>query len=320
MTDTFYTLRADGRSMSEFSGKTVIALGSFDGVHAAHRKLLSEAIALGKKLGAEVGVWCFSTLPINSLRQEKVPMITSLEEKVEILLSLGLDFVAVGDFGALCANSPEDFIENILKKELNCVGCVCGFNHRFGKGGKGNHETLKIAFGEERTVIIPEFTMDSKTVSSSAIRELIINGDLVGAEKMLVRPHFLKSQVVDGKRLGRKLGFPTANQYFPEGIIVPARGIYATVCTMKDGKKYVGISNVGIRPTVTDGSDSHRVNCETYVHDFSGDIYGDEMKVEFYKYLRAEKKFDSVEDLKSQIALDLESALEFFNNSKALIK
>ena len=318
MADNFYTVRAAKGSESR-SAKTVIALGSFDGVHAAHRKLISEAVALGKKLGAEVGVWCFSTLPVNSLRQEKVPMLTSLEEKIEILLSLGLDFVAVGDFKALCANSPEDFIENILKKELNCIGCVCGFNHRFGKGGKGTLETLKNAFGEDRTVIIPEFTMLSRTVSSSAIRELVSSGDLESAAAMLTRPHFLKSKVVDGKRLGRRLGFPTANQYFPDGIIVPARGIYATVCTTKDGNRYVGISNVGIRPTVTDGSDSHRVNCETYIHNFSGDIYGEEMKVEFYKYLREEKKFDSVEELKARIALDLENALEFFKDSKALI-
>lgn len=315
MTDTFYIVTADGIKDTSTLGKTVIALGSFDGVHAAHRALVAEAMSLGRRLGAKTGVWCFSTLPVNSLRSEKVPMLSTLKEKIRILLSLGLDFVAVGDFSALCSLSPDDFIENILKKELNCIGCACGFNNRFGKGGAGSPETLKAAFGEGCALVMPEFTWENKTVSSSAIRELVSQGDVNTAALMLKRPFAVTSEVIRGKRLGRRLGFPTANQTFPEGIIIPKRGIYATVCITPDGKRYAGVSNVGVRPTITDGSDAHAVNCETYIHGFDGKIYGERLTVEFHEYLREEKKFESTEELSDQISRDLENTLAFFNRS-----
>lgn len=319
MTDTFYTVTPSGVAVAADLGDTVIALGSFDGVHAAHHALIGETLSLGRKLGVKTGVWCFSTLPANSLRKEKLPMLCSLDEKIELLLSLGLDFVAVGDFSQLCSYSPEDFIENVLKKELNCIGCACGFNHRFGKGGVGSPETLVRAFGEENTVIMPEFTLLSKTVSSTVIRELISAGDVSSAAVMLKRSYSLKGEVLQGKHLGRKLGFPTANQRFPDGIAVPKYGIYATLCTTADGKKHAAVSNIGIRPTIIDGSDTHAVNCETYIHDFNQNIYGEILTVEFCEYLREEKKFDSVESLRQQISRDLEGSLSYFERSGSLI-
>ncbi len=319
MTDTFYIVTPSGGSDSNVLDDTVIALGSFDGVHAAHHALIEETLSLGRKLGVKTGVWCFSTLPVNSLREEKVPMLCSLDEKIELLLSLGLDFVAVGDFSKLCSYSPEDFIENVLKKELNCIGCACGFNHRFGKGGVGSPETLIKAFGEEHALIMPEFSLLSKTVSSTVIRELISAGDVPSAAVMLKRPYSLKSEVLQGKHLGRKLGFPTANLRFPEGIAVPKYGIYATLCTTADGKKHAAVSNVGIRPTIIDGSDTHAVNCETYIHNFNQNIYGEMLTVEFCEYLREEKKFDSVESLRQQISRDLEGSLSYFERSGSLI-
>lgn len=319
MTDTFYIVTPSGVADSNVLGDTVIALGSFDGVHAAHHALIEETLSLGRKLGVKTGVWCFSTLPANSLRKEKLPMLCSLDEKIELLLSLGLDFVAVGDFSRLCSYSPEDFIENVLKKELNCIGCACGFNHRFGKGGVGSPETLIKAFGEEHALIMPEFSLLSKTVSSTVIRELISAGDVSSAAVMLKRPYSLKSEVLQGKHLGRKLGFPTANLRFPEGIAVPKYGIYATLCTTADGKKHAAVSNVGIRPTIIDGSDTHAVNCETYIHNFNQNIYGEMLTVEFCGYLREEKKFDSVESLRQQISRDLEGSLSYFERSGSLI-
>lgn len=319
MTDTFYIVTPSEVADSNVLGDTVIALGSFDGVHAAHHALIEETLSLGRKLGVKTGVWCFSTLPVNSLREEKVPMLCSLDEKIELLLSLGLDFVAVGDFSRLCSYSPEDFIENVLKKELNCIGCACGFNHRFGKGGVGSPETLIKAFGEEHALIMPEFSLLSKTVSSTVIRELISAGDVSSAAVMLKRPYSLKSEVLQGKHLGRKLGFPTANLRFPEGIAVPKYGIYVTLCTTADGKKHAAVSNVGIRPTIIDGSDTHAVNCETYIHNFNQNIYGEMLTVEFCEYLREEKKFDSVESLRQQISRDLEGSLSYFERSESLI-
>ena len=144
-------------------------------------------------------------------------------------------------------------------------------------------------------------------------------GDVSSAAVMLKRPYSLKSVVLQGKHLGRKLGFPTANQRFPDGIAVPKYGIYATLCTTADGKKHAAVSNIGIRPTIIDGSDTHTVNCETYIHNFNQNIYGEMLTVEFCEYLREEKKFDSVESLRQQISRDLEGSLSYFERSGSLI-
>ncbi|MBQ8408377.1 MAG: riboflavin biosynthesis protein RibF [Clostridia bacterium] len=294
-------------------GKAVVALGIFDGVHAAHRTLLRSALSLGKSLGAElVGAWCFGDSPASLLGGEEIPQLCTLEDKVNTLLSLGLDFVAVGDFKSLRSLSACDFIHRVLMKELHCIGAACGFNHRFGYMGQGTPEMLAEAFGRDAVAVLPEVKLFSETVSSSAIRALIADGQVGRAQLMLGRPFSLKAPVLTGKRLGRSLGFPTANQYFPAGTVTPAHGIYATVCTTEDGKRYVGVSNVGIRPTITDGSDRHEPNCETYIHGFSGNLYGRALKVEFYEFLRPEMKFRSTEELKAQIEKDLASALTYF--------
>jgi len=295
------------------SATSVLALGTFDGVHIAHKRLIEETIALKSRLSAKsAGAWCFSDSPLSYLTGKSIPCLTETEDKVNILLSLGLDIVAVGEFKCFCDMSAEDFIEDVLKKRLNCIGVVCGFNHRFGKMGRGDAELLKKAFGEDAVVVVPEMKLDGETVSSSAIREHIQEGEIERANELLDRPFSFTSEVMEGKKLGRRLGFPTANQFFPNGLAIPKRGIYATVCTTDVGEQYFGVSNVGVRPTIVDGSDTHIANCETYIHGFTGDIYGKRLTVSFCKYLRPEKKFDTVEALSKQIELDLASALEYF--------
>jgi riboflavin kinase/FMN adenylyltransferase len=232
-----------------------------------------------------------------------------------MMLSLGLDFVAVGDFQSFRCVGAADFIESFLKIDLDCIGVACGFNHRFGHRGLGTPQLLSQAFGIEAVELLPEVTYNDCTVSSSAIRTLISQGDVETACEMLGRAFALRAPVVCGKRLGRQLGFPTANQYFPASCVIPAHGIYATRCFTEEGDCYVGISNVGVRPTITDGSDDHRPNCETYLHGFSGDLYDKNLTVEFCKYLRGEQKFASVNDLKSQIEKDLRAALEYFGEA-----
>ena len=295
--------------------RRILALGTFDGVHIAHKSLIEEAVSLKNRLSADsVGAWCFSDSPLAYLKGISVPNLTDTEEKISIMISFGLDTVAIGEFKDFCSLSAEDFIDEILKKRLNCVGVVCGFNHRFGKMGRGDAALLQKSFGEENVVVVPEMKLDGETVSSTAIREYIQSGDIERANAILGRPFSFTSDVVNGKKLGRQMGFPTANQFFPASLATPKNGIYATECTLENGKKYYGVSNVGIRPTIVDGSDAHKVNCETYIHDFSGDIYGKKLSVSFHKYLRPEKKFESVDALKKQIAIDLDSALEYFKN------
>lgn len=317
MTDLKFTIYTRDGVADKFSrGKSVMALGIFDGVHIAHRQLLLAAIGLGQKLSADsVGAWCFDVTPSSVVDGVEVPMLSTLEDKIHMMLSLGLDFVAVGDFQSFRHLCAEDFVERFLKEELGCIGVACGFNHRFGHRGVGTPEMLAKSFGDNAIEILPEVTYNGRTVSSSAIRTLIIQGDTETAGSMLGRAFALRTIVVRGKRLGRQLGFPTANQYFPKSCVIPAHGIYATRCITEDGNCYVGISNVGVRPTITDGSDDHRTNCETYIHGFSGDLYDKNLTVEFCKYLRGEQKFASVNDLKAQIEKDLRAALEYFGEA-----
>lgn len=297
-------------------GGFVIALGTFDGVHSAHKRLFEEAMKLKSKINARgVGAWCFRDLPAAFLRAESIPKLMSLEEKVEAMLSFGLDFVAVGSFEDFRALDAESFVTSLLIEKLGCVGAVCGFNHRFGYMGKGNAALLTSVLGEDNVVTVEEISYGGETVSSSAIRRHISSGDMERATIMLGRPFSLKAPVIGGKRLGRKLNFPTANQNFKSGSVTPLHGIYATRCKI-DGIPYMGVSNVGIRPSIVDGSDDHTVNCETYIIDFSGDLYGKELTVEFCKLLRTEKKFDSIEALRRQISLDVEQAKEYFESGE----
>ena len=314
---SFYIVTASGKTASPPVGSCTVALGTFDGVHIAHRELLRRTVELKKSLGASLcGAWCFAESPANLLGDKKSPALCTLEKKIDMMLSLGLDFVAVGDFRDFRDISAEDFVNEFLKGTLGCVGTVCGFNHRFGHKGKGTSSLLAEAFGNDCAVMVDEIKCDDETVSSTAIKAHILNGNVEKAALMLGRPFSLTAKVTRGKNLGHTVGFPTANQDFPEGTIIPKRGIYATLCTTSDGKRHVGISNIGIRPTITDGSDDHVINCETHIHDFSENIYGDMISVEFHKYLREEKKFASIKDLCDQIAKDLETSISYFKEKE----
>lgn len=294
---------------------SIIALGTFDGVHVAHRSLLEKTGAMAKMHGCLAGAWCFAQSPAASLGLDPTPSLTTVDEKVALMLDTGIDFVAIGNFDAFREMSAEDFIDNVLKAQLGAVGAVCGFNHRFGSGGLGTPSLLYTHFGNDMLTVIPEMRVDGETVSSSTIRRLIMNGDVGMAERMLGRPFSLTSPVLEGKRLGRRLGFPTVNQIFGVGCVTPKNGIYATLCHI-DGKEYVGVSNVGVRPTITDGSDSHALNCETYIIGFSGELYGKLLTVEFHSYLRGEKQFGSTDELRDAIAKDKENAIEYFTLRK----
>ena len=298
----------------------VLALGNFDGIHIAHAALLDSAKMLKERIGAaHIGVWCFEQNPLEFFSAAPPKRILTKTDKISIFLEHDIDFVVIGDFAKFRDIPADSFICDHLVKELGCVGAVCGFNFRFGQHRVGDPSMLKTAFGKEHCIIVDEIQLDGLTVSSTKIREFICSGDMASVNKFLGRPYFLNTVVTGGKRLGNSIGFPTANQIFPEKCIVPKHGIYATVCRTADGKKHIGVSNVGIRPTITDGSDSHAVNCETYIIDFNSDIYGQNLKVEFYKLLREEKKFSSVEELRQAIDNDARSAMAFFEGAEVAL-
>ena len=291
----------------------VLALGTFDGVHVAHQRLLSEAIKLKKVIGAAlVGAWCFEESPAAVLKGEEQVLITSKADKISLLLAAGLDFVAMGHFSDFKDISAEEFISETLKKELGCIATVTGFDHRFGHKGLGTPKMLEQLFGKDKTVTVPEISVDGETVSSSAIRRYLVSGKTEKANAMLGREFSITSTVTEGKKLGRRLGFPTANQPFPNSTAPLCRGVYATLCSFGDGKEYMGVTNVGTRPSIKEGDD-HALNCETYIINFSDDIYGKEMTLKFCAFLREETKFSSLEELAEAIKKNADQTVELLS-------
>ncbi len=308
-----------GRVQSLPFDKTIIALGTFDGVHTAHKALLTCAVELSKKRGFASGAWCFSDIPAALFNKDSSPPLTTTSQKIREILASGVDFVAVADFSRFKDISSEDFIADVIKGDLHAVGAVCGFNHRFGKGGAGDSSMLLASFGEDNTCIMPRLEIDGETVSSSAIRSHISNGEIERANLLLGRCLSFCTKVIEGKKLGRTLGFPTANLNFPDGIIIPKIGVYAVQCILEGGERYIGVANVGLRPTVEEGVKTP--NCEVYMIGYSGELYDREICVEFHSYLREETKFLNTDKLSEAIKLDIARAEAYFahiSDSEAL--
>lgn len=307
---------SDGVSDGLPFSSSILALGTFDGVHMAHKRLIEEAVALKGKLSSDaVGAWCFEKSPASLIKGIEILTLTEKEEKIRLLLESGADFVLCAKFEDFRAMSAEDFINDVLISTLNCVGTVCGYDHRFGYMGAGNSSLLESIFGKEKTVTVPKVTLGGEEVSSTAIREYIKAGNIEAANKMLTRPISFTSHVTSGKRLGRKLGFPTANQPIPSGYSSLRRGVYATRCVFEDGQSFIGVSNIGVRPSIESGDD-HVLNAETYIVGFEGELYGKLITLELWAYLRDEMKFSSLDELQAAIEEDKNSSIEFFNSKK----
>ena len=286
--------------------QTLLCLGNFDGVHIGHLALIREALRLQKTLDPSVacGAFCFRELSSDLLLQKPAEHLTTGEERMALFAAAGLEFVILADFAEVRDFSPEEFVKNILLRECRCVAAVCGFNYRFGKKAAGTPNDLQALLGKPVSVC-PAVEIGGAPVSSTRIRAAIKAGDLALAAILLGRPYALSGVVKHGKELGRKLGFPTANQDFPPCSAIPKHGVYATDCFL-EGVRYRGVSNVGNHPTVD--TPATAVNCETYLIGYGGDLYGKTLKVEFLQFLRPEKTFESVEALKEQIASDAETA------------
>lgn len=283
--------------------KCVLALGFFDGVHLAHRDLLSRASKAADERGLAFGVFTFGS---GGAIKSDAPRLYDDGEKAEMFSTLGADFTVIADFGAISGASPEEFVKNILARDLNCALCVAGFNFRFGRGAKGNSDTLTSLMQEcdGDTLILDEITLDGTTLSATLIRGLIAEGKIEAANRCLGAPYYIKGRVSHGRRDGRKLGFPTVNINIEEGRIIPRFGVYRTAVVI-DGVIYSGVSNVGTCPTFN-GSD---VRLETHIIGYEGDLYEREMCIYLLGFLRDERKFGSVEELSAQIDFDKTRAI-----------
>ncbi len=293
----------------------VMALGFFDGIHVGHAALINKIKQRAEETGAEPAVLTFDVHPDNLVFKKTVPLINSAEDRENILSRcFGIDDVVVIHFSQRVMHMDwQDFIDELID-EMNLRWIVVGHDFCFGYKGLGTAEKLK-AYCAERGVgcdIIPAVCRDGVVVSSTLIRQLIETGEMEKANEYLGHPHTLTDVIRTGYHLGTKMGTPTINMSFPQGVIIPRHGVYAAMAYI-DGQEYMSVTNVGIRPTV---SDSGNVNVESFLLDFCGNLYGHRAHIDFYKFLRPERKFDDVNELAAQIKSDAQTTREYFERIK----
>lgn len=293
--------------------KRVIALGFFDGVHKGHGALLRTVAQAADRLGAMPCAFTFDRSPTAAITGQTIPLLSSVEDRVWLMRRYyGIEEVIVAPFDGMQKMDWQDFVSEYLQKELGCVHVVAGHDFHFGYMGKGNPQRLQekcreLGMGCD---IIQKVEQDGITISSTYIRTLIAQGEMERANQFLGHPHTLTNRVAHGKKIGTTtLGFPTVNLLIPQGVIVPAYGVYATRVWF-DGQCRCAVTNVGVRPTVED-NDGH-VTVEGFILDFDGDLYGHEIRMEFYKYLRPEQKFASMQALADEIRHNAQQARDYF--------
>ena len=283
--------------------KAAIAIGVFDGVHLAHRELVRTTVREARSMGVAAGVFTFT----GSIKSTS-PRIYNDSEKLDILESLGIDFVITASFSDIANKSAEEFCIDVLHGELGISLAVIGYNFKFGKGALGTSDLLKTTLNAvgARTVIVPEMRLDGDTVSSTRVRRLVSTGDMQTAAKLLGAPYFVSGRVEHGiGKGGTDLGFPTINVKFNRGNVRLPNGVYRAAVECR-GKIYSAVCNLGECPTLA----PRDVHFEAHIIDFSESIYGEEIKIYLLEYLRAETRFETVDALKMQIKVDLERVIK----------
>lgn len=284
--------------------EAVLALGMFDGMHIGHRTLIGRAVERSKELGCEAAVYTFSNHPM-SILGGRPRMLSTPGEREADMRALGVTDVCMEPFTAALAGCPPERFVASLCERWRVRAFTVGFNYTFGARGLGTPELLE-RLGRERgfeVAVVEPVLYRNAPVSSSRIRGLVEQGDMLSAAQMLTHPYTLVGTVVENRRIGRKIGFPTANIALDPSRVTPKNGVYATVATL-GGKTYRAVTNVGTNPTVA----GDHLSIETHLLGFEGDAYGKTLCVAFVDFLRDERRFDSVEALKSQIAQDVERA------------
>lgn len=285
----------------------VIALGFFDGVHLGHGALLRRTVEEAARRGAIPAVFTFDRPPKEVVTGVPCPLINASRDRADLMRRLyGIREVIMAPFDQeMMTTSWEDYITKILVGRHGAVHLVAGHDHRFGHKNQGSPELLRAKCRELGLGcdIIPKVEVAGITVSSTYIRRLVELGQMERAVRFLGHPHVLTQEVRHGRRIGHTIGIPTVNLTVPPHVLVPSHGVYAAKVYLPDGRCYGGVTNIGVRPTVDNGSD---VTVETWLLDFDGDLYGQMVRVEFLKHLRDEVRFDSLEALRDQIARDAE--------------
>ncbi len=283
----------------------VIALGFFDGVHKGHARLFRKACERAGEMGAKPSVITYSAHPSGVVSEKRKQLINTAEERMYLIRSLyGIEDIIVKDFTPeFAALSAEEFVQSVLVSECGAVSVVAGYDFRFGKGGEGNAEMLA-SLCEKYNIgcdIEDEVRLDGKTISSTHIRELIALGEMEEAERFLGHKHTIIGKVTHGKKLGSTIGFPTVNLPLDESVVIPRLGVYKSRVYV-GSEAFPAVTNIGVRPTVSSGA---APRAETHIIGFEGDLYDAQIRCELCKFMREERRFASVEDLKTQIAEDV---------------
>ena len=283
---------------------TVLTIGTFDGVHLGHQKIIEKVVATARQEGLLATIFTFFPHPRMVVQHDKsLKLIHTLEEKKQLLQQLGVDLLVVQPFNEAFAQlTAEEFVSTILVQHLNVKKVIIGYDHRFGRNRTANINDMRL-FGEKYGFAVEEISVqevDEVSVSSTKIREALNKGDVTTAEHYLGTPYSLTGTVVHGLKLGRTLGYPTANiQVTEEYKLIPKDGVYA-VYSYIDGRKVYGMMSIGKNPTI----EGKGASIEVYFFDFNDDLYDQKLTIEFVQYLREEQKFATIDLLKKQLQDD----------------
>ncbi len=310
MVKVYYDNRTEAEKLQKMTkNKTAVALGQFDSMHIGHTEIISKVVKYAKDNEMVSLVHIFENNPIEVIKGEKIRSVNTLEKRLEILEGLGVDIVCVARFDTEYMNIEyKDFVSLYLRDMFNAAIVLVGYNYRFGKGGVGTSERLreeceKYGIGVN---VVPGIEQDGEVVSSTRIKEKLAMGDAEGAANMLGRYFSVKGEVVRGNQIGGKmLGFPTANIEMPGEIVMPKFGVYATR-TRVGNEIYKSITNIGSKPTIENGT----FCIETHIDGDFGELYGEIVEVEFCKFLRDIKKFDSLDGLRKQLERDKQNMVQ----------
>lgn len=286
-------------------GETAVSIGKFDGVHLGHRRLLEELIDQKEK-GLLATVFTFDPYPEVFFGYGSKQMLTTLEEKEQIFEKMGIDILVEFPFNAVSAATPSrEFVTRFLCSHMRARFIAAGPDLSFGDHGSGNFSLLEELAPEYGFTAkkIEKVIMDENIISSTLIRRLISTGEVTTAARYLGEPYMVRGRIVHGKALGRRIGIPTLNQVPPEDKLLPPFGVYYSDVLIGE-KKYCGMTNIGIKPTV---SEEKRVTVETYLYDFRDDIYGETATVQLLTHRRPEMKFGSLEELKKTMEQDIQA-------------
>lgn len=297
--------------------KKILTIGTFDGVHIGHQKILKHIVALAQKEGLVPTVLTLFPHPRMVLQKDdNIKLLNTIDERIQLLKNIGIERVIVKEFTKEFANlSAKDYVEQILVKELNTKQIVIGYDHHFGKNRSANIDDLKI-FAKKFNFKVEEISaqeIEDVTVSSTKIRKALDNGNIEVANAYLDYNYFISGEVVKGKGIGRTLDYPTANIRIKESYkLIPRDGVYV-VKSVIDNATVFGMMNIGTNPTVSGKARS----IEVHFFDFDKDIYGNVLKIEFLHWLRSEQKFENLDALKKQLSNDMTNALEHIKTINA---